>query len=86
MVRSFCTFDFYPTRIQYKHKQNHVETLSRVPCKQKLSTQSHARYSLVEKMPCCGTYLVSQNVPAGHFDWCVIEIVFSVIWQWKFAI
>ena len=29
--------------IQYKHKQNHVETLLRVPCKQRQLTWSHAR-------------------------------------------
>ena len=30
-------------RVQYKNKQNHVETLLRVPCKQRQSTLSHAR-------------------------------------------
>ena len=34
-------------RVQYKHKQNHVETLSRDPCKQRLS-----RCSLLSGQKC----------------------------------
>jgi len=37
--------------ISNNFQQNHVETLSRVPCKQRLSTWTHARYALVEKCP-----------------------------------
>ena len=54
-------FSYLP--VQCKHKQNHMETLSRVPCKQRLPTWTHARYSLVEKGPVALTYVVSQNVP-----------------------
>ena len=41
-------------------------TLPRVPCKQRLPTWTHARYSLVEKGPVALTYVVSQNVPAAE--------------------
>ena len=43
-----------------------METLSRVPCKQRLSTWTHGRYSLVKKRPVALTYVVSQNAPAGR--------------------
>ena len=47
-VQNSYEYLFSP-RVQYKHKQNHVETLSLVPCKQRLFKLTHARYSLVEK-------------------------------------
>ena len=45
------TDTYFLPRIQYKHYQNHMETLSRVPCKQRLYTWTHGCYSLVEKGP-----------------------------------
>ena len=72
MVRSFD--DLYPTRVQYKHKQNLVETLSRVPCKRRLSTCS---LLIGRKIPCSGTYLVSQNVQAGLCCMSVLELAIA---------
>ena len=51
----------------YKIRENHTQqtTLSRLSCKQRLSTWTQARYSLVEKCPVAEPTLVDQNVRTG---------------------
>ena len=66
-----------------------METFSRVPCKQRLPTWAHARYSLVEKGPVALNYVVSQNVrPGTHIivgigndNWSMILVMFQLKFQ-----
>ena len=53
---------FFSPRVQYKDEHNHVETLSRVQCsKQRLSTWTHARYSLIDKYSTTALSRIQRN-------------------------